>query len=386
MPTTWEVFERYRRQGLDARRAGEWEAARTYLLEAARCMIDLSKEARGAELQDARKQTAAKLLDLANDSKEAAAQGRKPSAAVNARGGAGNRDRPQASSEGDGAINARNWALKEKPDITFDDVAGLEDVKEDIRLKMLYPFRHPELANRFGIEPGGGILLFGPPGTGKTMLARATAGELDATFFTVSAADLLSKWVGEAEQNVKALFDLAASEPRAVIFIDEIEALIPARRDEGGSGVMQRVVPQILQGMEGFTKKDVEPVLFMGATNTPWNLDPAVLRPGRFDEKVYIPLPDLPARRKILEINLSRRPLGDDVDLDALAGRLEGYSGADLKYIADRSATIPFLESVARGTAGQITMQIIDRVIRETQPSVTAKTVERFDAWAKEYA
>ena len=211
--TTWDTFERYRRQGLDARRAGEWETARNYLLEAARCMVELSRQAQGAELQDARKETAAKLLELANDCKTAQAEGRRPRSVS---GGAGSKRTPaaaQASGGGDGdnAANARNWALKEKPDLSFDDVAGLDDVKEDIRLKMLYPFRHPELAERFGIRPGGGILLFGPPGTGKTMMARATAGELDAVFFTVSAADLLSKWVGEAEQNVQALFQAATS-------------------------------------------------------------------------------------------------------------------------------------------------------------------------------
>ena len=183
-----------------------------------------------------------------------------------------------------------NGSSRRSPSIRFDDVAGLDDVKQDIRLKMIYPFDHADLAAKFGIRPGGGVLLYGPPGTGKTMLAKATAGEIDAAFFRISPADILSKWVGEAEQNIKKLFDAAASEKRSIIFIDEIEALVPARRDEGSS-VMQRVVPQILQGMEGFDKKSGQPILFMGATNVPWQLDPAVLRPGRFDEKVYIPLP-----------------------------------------------------------------------------------------------
>ena len=160
------------------------------------------------------------------------------------------------------------------------------------------------------------------------MLAKATAGEVDATFFRVSSADMLSKWVGEAEQNIKKLFDAAAGEKRAIIFIDEIEALIPARRDDGSS-VMQRVVPQILQGMEGFDKKGDRAVLFMGATNVPWQLDPAVLRPGRFDDKVYIPLPDVPARRKLLELYLSKRPVSGDIDFDRLAERLDGFTGAD---------------------------------------------------------
>src|SRR5205823_10979430 len=230
------------------------------------------------------------------------------------------------------------------------------------KLKMIYPFEHAELAKKFGVRLGGGILLYGPPGTGKTMLAKATAGEVEATFFRVSSADMLSKWVGEAEQNIKKLFDAAAGEKRAIIFIDEIEALIPARRDEGSS-VMQRVVPQILQGMEGFDKQGDRAVLFMGATNVPWQLDPAVLRPGRFDEKIYIPLPDLQARQKMLEIYLSKRPLAENVDLVTLAKRLEGYSGADIKYICDRAATIPFLRSVASGEAGEITADVLDDVL-----------------------
>jgi transitional endoplasmic reticulum ATPase len=150
---------------------------------------------------------------------------------------------------------------------------------------------------------------------------------------------------------------------------------------------MQRVVPQILQGMEGFdNKKDVRAVLFMGATNVPWQLDPAVLRPGRFDEKVYIPLPDLAARRKMLDIYLGKRPLEDNLNLDALAEKLDGFSGADIKYIADRSATIPFLRSVATGTEGPITQQILEEVLTATPRSVTADMLKRFEAWSRESA
>jgi len=374
---TWDTFERYRQKGLDARRAGQWDSARVYLLEAARQMVFLAKETGNQELADGRRKIAARLLELAQDCDRARQENRrrptlsrKPSS-----------DSAESSAEGEGDRSAHDWIVKEKPTIRFDDVAGLDDVKEDIRLKMVYPFEHPELAARFGIRGGGGVLLYGPPGTGKTMLARATAGEINATFFTVSPADLLSKWVGEAEQNIKKLFDAARAERRAIIFIDEIEALVPARRDEGSS-VMQRVVPQILQGMEGFDKKTT-PVLFMGATNVPWQLDPAVLRPGRFDEKVYIPLPDLAARRKMLDIYLGKRPVDDAVDLDALAVKLDGYSGADIKYIADRAATIPFLQSVATGQEGQITQSIIDDVIADTPRSVTREMLERFERWAQ---
>jgi transitional endoplasmic reticulum ATPase len=370
---SWNTFERYKQKGLDARRAGQWDSARIYLLEAARVMVELSKQAQGDELQQARRDTAAKLLELARDCENAKSENRRPLSA-RPQGGA------ERSSESESQTSASDWIVREKPSLRFADVAGLDDVKEDIRLKILYPFQHPELAEKFAIKPGGGILLYGPPGTGKTMLAKATAGEIDATFFRISAADVLSKWVGEAEQNVKKLFDAAAAEQRAIVFIDEIESLVPARRDEGSS-VMQRVVPQILQGMEGFDTKSGSPILFMGATNVPWQLDPAVLRPGRFDEKIYIPLPDLAARLQMLEMYLRNRPLADEVDFDALAKKLDGYSGADIKYICDRAATIPFLQSIATGQEGQITSDILDRAIADAPPSVTPQMLSHFAQW-----
>jgi transitional endoplasmic reticulum ATPase len=381
MSMTWDSFERYRQKGLDARRAGQWDSARIYLLEAARAMVELSKNAQGEELKDGRREMANKLLELARDCETAKKENRRPGPV--GRRHTGGPSQGESSTESEGSSSASDWIVREKPSINFDDVAGLDSVKEDIRLKMIYPFQHPELAERFGVRPGGGVLLYGPPGTGKTMLAKATAGEVDATFFRISPADIMSKWVGEAEQNVKKLFDAASNEPRAIIFIDEIEALVPARRDEGSS-VMQRVVPQILQGMEGFDKKNVSPILFMGATNVPWQLDPAILRPGRFDEKIYIPLPDEPARRKMLDIYLGKRPVDDAVNLDELARRLDGYSGADVKYICDRSATIPFLRSVATGTEGEITADILNDVLADTRPSVTRELLKKFDEWGAE--
>jgi SpoVK/Ycf46/Vps4 family AAA+-type ATPase len=373
MAVAWDTFERYKQKGMDARRAGQWDSARIYLLEAARAMIELSKDAQSEDLKQGRREMAGKLFDLAKDCQTAKTANRRPGAAAHR----ADEPAPQA----DGESSAQQWLVKEKPSIRFDDVAGLEDVKQDIRLRMIYPFEHQDLAARFGIRGGGGVLLYGPPGTGKTLLARATAGEIDAAFFRVSPAEILSKWVGEAEQNVKKLFDAAAAEPRSIIFIDEIEALVPARRDEGSS-VMQRVVPQILQGMEGFDKQSQHPILFMGATNVPWQLDPAVLRPGRFDEKVYIPLPDLAARRKMLDLCLGHRPVAGDVNLDELAAQLDGYSGADIKYICDRAATVPFLQSVASGKDGQITRQILADALHDAPRSVSPDALKRFDEWA----
>jgi transitional endoplasmic reticulum ATPase len=383
---TIDTFERYRDKGLAARKAGQWESARTFLLEAARAMAMLAREESSERLQEARRATAAKLLELARDCEARKDEPpprptrRQKAAGTGAGTGGGGAD-----NDNDDGKDAMSFLVREKPSVRFEDIAGLDDVKEEIRLRMIYPLEHPELAAEFKINVGGGVLLYGPPGTGKTLLARATAGEIDAAFFTVSAADVLSKWVGEAEQNVKKLFDAAVEHSPSVIFIDEIESLVPARRDDGGGGVMQRVVPQILQGMEGFAKKaGGGGVMFMGATNVPWQLDPAVLRPGRFDAKVHIPLPDLPARRKMLDLYLSKRPLDDAVNLDALAQQLDGYSGADIRYLCDRCAIIPFMLAIATKQKTEITLDVVRAAMQEVRPSVHPSQLARFAEWARE--
>src|SRR6185295_10802618 len=165
MSVTWDTFERYRQKGLDARRAMQWDTARLYLLEAARAMTELAKEAQGDELRAGRQEIATRLLELARDCEKAKKENRRTPTLSEAKG------RMEASSESESSEGADKWIVKEKPNLRFDDVAGLDDVKEDIRLKMIYPFEHPELAQKFGIAPGGGVLLYGPPGTGKTMLA-----------------------------------------------------------------------------------------------------------------------------------------------------------------------------------------------------------------------
>jgi transitional endoplasmic reticulum ATPase len=365
--TTWESFERYRQKGLDARRAGQNESAKVYLLEAARVMVQLSKEAGSEELRNARRELAGRLLELAKTSAQSS----------------NSKFKIQNSKLGtaEGESSAEQWEVHDKPTARFTDIAGLDEVKEEIRLKMVYPVMHADLAEKFGIRAGGGVLLYGPPGTGKTMLARATAGELDAAFFRVSAADMLSKWVGEAEQNIRKLFDAARENPRSIVFIDEIDSLLPARRDDGGAGVMQRVVPQILQEIDGFERSKTS-ILFMGATNVPWNLDPAVMRPGRFDEKVYVPLPDLDARIAMLQMYLAHRPLAENVDLAALAGQLDGYSGADIKHFCDRAAVVPFMKAMA-GDEAVITCEIIAQVISELRPSVSPDHLRKFEEWAR---
>ena len=348
--------------GLLALDAGRLSEARHHYLKAAEYV------AKAAERTENRA-IAAKRLDYARQL-QARAEALEPQIRA-----AQARQRTVAVVEGDEVP----WLIAERPTTRFDDVAGLEDVKEQIRLKLIYPFAHPEQAEKFGVGRGGGILLYGPPGTGKTLIARAVAGEVDAAFFSVKPSEIMSKWVGEAEQNVARLFAVARAEPRSVIFVDEVEALVPKRRSSA-STVMKRVVPQFLAELEGFDRHEDEgAMLFVGATNEPWALDPAVMRPGRFDERIYVPLPDLAARRRILERNLAERPLDVDVDLEGLAETLEGYSGADIVNITRKACAIPFIEAVEAGVERDVAWRDFETVLQQVKPSVDAKDLRRFE-------
>jgi transitional endoplasmic reticulum ATPase len=189
----------------------------------------------------------------------------------------------------------------------------------------------------------------------------------------------MSKWVGESEQNIARLFTEARQQPKSIIFIDEVEALIPKRKDSG-STVMQRVVPQILAEMEGMESKK-DNLLFIGATNEPWSIDHAALRPGRFDEKIYVPPPDLPARIKLFQLNLKGRLQEADIDPNNLAELTEGYSGADIKQVCLKAALIPFRE-VIRGNAERgINMADLQKVLEDVKPSISRATIEKYEGF-----
>ena len=341
-----------------------YRQARWHYLKSAECLFKAASQTSG-RLRQIRFQKAEQLLDIARRLEG-------PSRLQRERG-----TEAVAVEESD-----RSLLLRERGDVRFDDVAGLEEAKEQIRLRMIYPLEHPEKAKRYRIKCGGGLLLYGPPGTGKTLLARAVAGEIDAAFFTAKPSELMSKWVGQAEQNVARMFDDARRCERAVIFLDEVEAMIPARRSSSSS-VMQRVVPQLLSEMQGLQSEQGS-LLFMGATNEPWALDRAALRPGRFDARVFVGLPDLPARRRILDLYLAERPLAADVDLDRLAESLAGYSGADIADICQRCAARVFMESIREGTEPDISEQDVQTVLFGIQPSVSLRLVEKYKTWQTE--
>ncbi len=369
MAVSYNTFERLKDRGLAAYKNGDYGAAKPYLMQAADAMIKIAAETTDAAQRNRRKAMAAELIEFARQCDQRAEDKRT--------------NRRTAAKDGDDSgAKAGDWIIRETPDISFDDIAGLDDVKHEIRLKMIYPFAHPELAQQYQIGVGGGLLLYGPPGTGKTMIAKAIAREIEATMFVVSPAQVLSKWVGEAEQNIRKLFEAAKAEPKAIIFIDEIEALVPSRRDSNSS-VMTRVVPQILQEIEGFDRKGDRPLLFVGATNEPWSLDAAMMRPGRFDSKVYVPLPDAPARYRLLEIYLGKRPVAPELDFAEFVEKLEGYSGADIKSIVGRASTIPFMEAVGGREPRPIGPEDLEQMIKATPPSVRKKDLIRFQQFAE---
>jgi transitional endoplasmic reticulum ATPase len=255
----------------------------------------------------------------------------------------------------------------EAPNVEWSDIGGLEQPKRELREGIELPLKHPDAFRRLGIRPAKGFLLFGPPGTGKTLLAKAVAREAEANFIAAKSSDLLSKWYGESERQVSRLFQRARQVAPTVIFIDEIDSLAPERG--GGIGepaVTERVVNTMLAEMDGL--EELQGVVVIAASNRPALLDPALLRPGRFDDLVYVPVPDRDGRLHILKIHTSKMPLAADVDLETIADRTNGYTGADLEDLTRRAGLQALREDI---NIPEIPMRLFESALSETRASVT---------------
>jgi len=235
-----------------------------------------------------------------------------------------------------------------RPRVTFADVGGLDEVKQDIQSRILHPLRNPELYRQYGRQAGGGILLYGPPGCGKSLLARAIAGEIDARWMEVGIHEILDMWVGNSEKNLHALFEEARAKAPTVLYFDEIDALAADRQDMRRTAG-RTTINQFLSELDGSTASN-EGVLVFGATNSPWHLDPAFRRPGRFDRILFAPPPDAAGREAILTILLRNRPQ-EAIDLKKLAKKSEGFSGADLKAAVEGACDTLLSEAVRTGKA-----------------------------------
>jgi transitional endoplasmic reticulum ATPase len=263
--------------------------------------------------------------------------------------------------------------------ITFADVGGLDEVKEQIRRKIILPFQKPGLFQRFRKRAGGGVLLYGPPGCGKTMLARATAGECNARFHNVAIADVLDMYIGESERKLHAVFEEARRTAPAILFFDEIEAL-GGKRQYSREGTSAKLVSQFLAEMDGFAQNNAG-VLVIGATNVPWAVDPAFRRPGRFDRVQFVPPPDRVARLKIFELLLRGRPLAGSIDTDFLVKHTSGFSGADLRNVVETAVEHAIEESIDHEREMPVTQAHLNSALK----TVKSTTLEWLSS-ARNYA
>ena len=277
--------------------------------------------------------------------------------------------------------------VTEKPNITLNEIAGLENAKQTLREAIVLPLMRPDLFSG-ARRPWKGILLFGPPGCGKTLLAKATAAEVEATFFNVSASSIISKWLGESERLVKQLFELADEKQPSIIFVDEVDALAGARGGEHDA--MRRVKTELLTSMDGLSSSETDRIVTVGATNMPESIDAAFRR--RFERRIYIPLPDLPARGAIFLLNSKGVDLAEDVDFEVLAEITEGYSGSDIAMVCREAIMTPIREMDMAGAIGDTSIMARSatqddylEAIESINPSVSDDEIEKYDNWNEEF-
>ncbi len=263
----------------------------------------------------------------------------------------------------------------ETPTVTWEDIGGLEDVKQKLIEAIEWPLKYPEKFEKMGIKPPKGILLYGPPGCGKTLLAKAIATESEANFVTVKGPEVFSKWVGESEKAIREIFRKARQAAPCVVFLDEIESLAP-RKDlaEDSSGVTNRVVSQLLAEVDGI--EDMSEIVVIGATNRPDMLDPAILRPGRFDRLILVPPPDEKSRLAILKIYTRKMPLASDVNLVEIASRTEGYSGADIESLCREAALSALRRDI---DAEYVTREDFEEALKIVKPSISPQMMREYE-------
>lgn len=257
-------------------------------------------------------------------------------------------------------------AMVERPGMGFKDVGGMDALKEQIGLKIIHPLRHPEMYRAYGRPIGGGILMYGPPGCGKTHLARATAGEVEASFISVGIHEVLDMWIGQSERNLAELFKQAREQAPCVLFFDEVDALA-SRRSDFRTSAGRPLINQFLSELDGIDGGN-DGLLVLAATNAPWHLDPAFRRPGRFDRVLFVPPPDLAARAAILEI-LTRGKPAQGLDFNAVARKTDGFSGADLKAVVDLAIERKLGEAIRTGRPVPVTTDDLLKSAREVRPS-----------------
>lgn len=360
-----DTFNLYMKKGKEAKAKGNITLAKRNFLLASETMMQMAKLSQG-KLKEVRMDRARGLVEIAEN--------------LNKRP-----EKVTKKNDGDNAKNeededVKKWQTAKVPNIKFSDVAGLEDVKKAITIRMINPIKYPDKYKMYAKKTGGGVLLYGPPGTGKTMIAKAIANEVGAKFYAVKGSDIVSKWVGDSEKNINSLFEEANKQDRAIIFIDEMDSLIGKR---GVDTHNDKRVNEFLQQIDGFAGRNPN-LLLLGATNRPWDIDSAAMRSGRFSQKIYLPLPDAPARKFMIEKNMKGVPVAPDFDIDKIVAETEMYSGADLDELCDRAKDEPLLKAIATDSIILVTNQDFDNVLEKMPPSVTKSELKLFDDYNQE--
>ncbi|WGI17625.1 CDC48 family AAA ATPase [Methanonatronarchaeum sp. AMET-Sl] len=269
--------------------------------------------------------------------------------------------------------SALREVLLEVPKVNYNDIGGLEDILQEVKESIEWPLQKPESFQRMGVKPPKGLLLFGPPGTGKTLIARAVANETDANFISVKGPELLSKWVGESEKGVREVFRKARQTAPTIVFFDELDSMAPTRDSGDNNRVTERVVNQLLTEIDGI--ESLEDVIIIGASNRPDIIDPALMRPGRFDRRIFIPVPDQKARKKILEIHTENMPLSKNIDLNELSYELEGYVGSDIESLCREAAMLALRQNIQ---AKKINKRHFRKAMETVYPTVDEETKEYY--------
>ncbi len=260
---------------------------------------------------------------------------------------------------------------------TLNQVVGMDDLKKELFTKVIYPIKFPDLAKEFNINMSGGLLLFGPPGNGKTFIVRALAKEVNMNFIYVNPSSLFSQWFGNFEKNITSMFKAAKMLSPAILFFDEIDSLFPSR-DQTTSDASRRGVSQFLNEMGGFKNDPTKPVLILGATNVPWQLDPAVTRPGRFDRLIYIPPPDKKSRSEIVRLYMNNVVRKGEINYEKIGELTEGYSAADIEFLCRYSSQKAFMKSIEGKQNEIVTMDTFLDALKEIKPSIHKNIIEKY--------
>jgi transitional endoplasmic reticulum ATPase len=267
----------------------------------------------------------------------------------------------------------------ELPKVNWNDVGGLKYVKQNLKESVEWPLSKPEVFEKMGITPPTGILLYGPPGTGKTLLAKAIANESKANFISIKGPEVMSKWVGESEKAVRELFKKAKQVAPTIVFLDEIDAIAPRRGAYSGSHVTESVVNQILTSIDGL--ESMEGVIIIGATNRPDILDTSLLRPGRFDRLLFVPAPDVEARKEIFKIHTKNMPLDKDVSLDELSNMTDGFTGADIEGLCREAAMLSLRDNIK---SNKVKMEKFEKAMDSIRASITDSVINYYKEVSKD--